>query len=142
VKWIADRFAQRIGEQWTRNRELELEQFRAMASQSQAAMDTALTAFGAGHNAAQERQLVALEVLWKGVVTLRMQAPPVGVLADILSDQEFGSLAERRDLLRNHVPQDIPAETLKLMLRNIALSAVNWPGHSSTPIEACMVVCC
>jgi hypothetical protein len=115
VKWVSDRVAQRLGERWARNRGIELEQFRAMTAQSQAVMDAALAAFGAGHNAAQERQLVALEVLWKGVVTLRTQAPPIGVLADILSDEEFASLNERRDLLRNHMPRDIPAETLKLM---------------------------
>lgn len=33
-KWISDRVAQLLGERWTRDRELQIEQFRALTGHS------------------------------------------------------------------------------------------------------------
>jgi hypothetical protein len=116
IKWIADRAAQRLSEQWTRNRELEPERFRVMSAQSQSVLETALGAFGSGYNAAQERRLSAVESLWKGIVTIRSEFPQIGLLANILSDEEFSSLDRRPDLLRKYIPQDFDAEYTKLSI--------------------------
>jgi len=115
-KWMGDRLAQRIGEKWTRDREIELEQFRAISGQSQTVLSATLATFASGHGAAQERRLNAVEQIWRAFVAIRTQVPALTVLAEILTDDEFAALDAQKGLPANYTPTELMEETKRLMV--------------------------
>jgi hypothetical protein len=78
-------------------------------------VSAAITGFSSSHSAANERRLVAVESLWKAMLNLRRNAPPVTVWADVMSDDEFARLHTRPDLLDNDLMSNIEGEITQLM---------------------------
>lgn len=74
----------------TAEHDIALERLRADAARQMATRDSAMDNFAAARNAAYERRLNAIDVLWKGVLMLRERRPQIVFLLDnILVPQEY-----------------------------------------------------
>lgn len=84
-QWISERLKRAIQHEY----DVALERLRGDLAREQALHREAVVSFTAGHMAAHERRLQAIQILWSGVVRLRQQAPAVLTLADIFSPEQI-----------------------------------------------------
>lgn len=75
--------------QLTATHEVALEKIKASNAQQQAVQAAAINAVTRTHEAAQEKRLHAIEVIWKTAVEIRQKCPPSILLLDIFVPDEY-----------------------------------------------------
>lgn len=97
--WLSKLAADRLAQRWTEKHQIALELVRADIARDQGLLNTAISAFNAGHAASNERRFQAIEELWRAVVRLRERQSPMLTIADILQPDEYGELFTNRNFV-------------------------------------------
>jgi hypothetical protein len=90
--WISRLLAERLNYKWSRDQQSEIERLRAELSRNQSIQNAAIGSFAASHSAANERRFNAIDQLWKAVIRIRANTPPIVTISDILLPNEYGEL--------------------------------------------------
>jgi hypothetical protein len=90
-----------------------LEMFRARLDQDRAIQAVATASFNAGHSAAHERRLKAIDKLWQAFILVKKETGGVLTIVDILTDSEF--LEIPHDSRINFITKDLSDDEIVKM---------------------------
>ncbi len=106
IRWLADRWADRIQRRWTERLQKEIETLRADLHLQQELVTSAISSGSTGFLAAQERRLIAIEHLWQAVLKIRLVTGSMLFLYDLLLQDEISALKRNASILAE-VPKTV-----------------------------------
>lgn len=90
-KWISKVIADRLNLEWKSKSDKELEKIKAQLIQNQSIMNAAITNLSSGHQAANERRLKAIEIIWSNILNIRNLCTPAIFFYSILLPKEYNA---------------------------------------------------